>query len=96
MKFTESALEQAIIELFLKQGFSHVPGGKLKRELTDVLIKDDLRGFLKGFNSKSLLVQKQIETLTKLRDTLLPQLISGKLKVPEGSSQNDGALKNDR
>ena len=43
MKFTEAALEEAIIELILKQGISHVPGGKINREPSDVLIKDDLR-----------------------------------------------------
>jgi len=32
---------------------------------------------------KTIQNQKQTETLTKLRDTLLPQLISGKLRVPE-------------
>jgi len=34
-------------------------------------------------NQKSLINQKQTETLTQLRDTLLPQLISGKVRVPE-------------
>ena len=46
-KFTEAALEQAIIELILKQGIEHIVGGKINRELNDVLIKDDLRQFLK-------------------------------------------------
>jgi type I restriction enzyme S subunit len=27
---------------------------------------------------------KQTQTLTQLRDTLLPQLISGRVRVPEG------------
>jgi len=34
--------------------------------------------------SKILLNQEKNETLTQLRDTLLPQLISGKVRVPEG------------
>jgi type I restriction enzyme S subunit len=39
--------------------------------------------FLKTNFDRSIEAQKQTETLTKLRDTLLPQLISGKLRVPE-------------
>ena len=65
MKFTESALEQAIIELFLKQGFSHVPGGQLKRDLTDVLIKDDLRGFLKARYAKDNITVSEIESIIR-------------------------------
>ena len=45
-----------------------------------------LKMYNKQVNSifeKILENQKQTQTLTKLRDTLLPQLISGKLKVPE-------------
>jgi type I restriction enzyme S subunit len=39
--------------------------------------------FLKTNFDRTIEAQKQTETLTKLRDTLLPQLISGKLRVPE-------------
>ncbi len=48
MKFTEASLEQAIIELFLKQHIPHIPGNTLSRDATDVLLKDDLRQFLKN------------------------------------------------
>ena len=66
--------------------FKEVSGSALKG--IEIIVPKDVileafSGFLKSPNSKSLLVQKQTETLTKLRDTLLPQLISGKLKVPE-------------
>ncbi|ORJ55888.1 type I restriction endonuclease subunit R [Geothermobacter hydrogeniphilus] len=46
MKFTESQLEQAIIELLGEQGYPHVPGADIARGPEDVLIKDDLRAYL--------------------------------------------------
>lgn len=39
--------------------------------------------FIQCFNSKMNTLDVQTETLTRLREVLLPQLISGKLKVPE-------------
>ncbi|MBO6659571.1 MAG: restriction endonuclease subunit S [Roseivirga sp.] len=41
-------------------------------------------------NKKGLVNQKETETLTQLRDTLLPQLISGKVRVPEGVIEKVG------
>lgn len=38
---------------------------------------------LVGLNKKKQKNQKQTETLTRLREVLLPQLISGKLKLSE-------------
>ena len=32
-------------------------------------------------NSKQKIIMKEIQTLTELRDTLLPRLISGKIRV---------------
>lgn len=46
MIFDEAALEQAIIDKFEAEGYDHVSGDNLHRELTDVLIEDDLREFL--------------------------------------------------
>ncbi len=63
MKFTESALEQAIIELLLKQGIFHVPGGGLNRNLIDVLIKDDLRDFLQSRYAKDNITPSEIDSI---------------------------------
>jgi len=46
MKFTESQLEQAIIELLSEQGYPHVQGETIQRNSSEVLFKDDLRAFL--------------------------------------------------
>ena len=75
--------------------FKEVSGSALKG--IDILVPpSDLlitfSDFLASPNSRSLLVQKQNKTLTKLRDTLLPQLISGKLKVPEALLQIEKEL----
>ena len=46
MKFTEERLEQAIIELLEKEAFPHVLGQDIAREPNEVLIKEDLKGYL--------------------------------------------------
>lgn len=45
-------------------------------------------------NERSLVIQKETETLTQIRDTLLPQLISGKVRVPEGVGEKTTTNKN--
>ena len=45
-QFTEDQLEQAIIELFVQQGYSYVHGEKLHRKYEDILLLDDLRNYL--------------------------------------------------
>lgn len=44
--FSEAVLEQAIIDKFIAEGYEHVYGDDLHRELTDVLIEEDLSAFL--------------------------------------------------
>lgn len=46
MTFNEAVLEQAIIDKFKEEGYQYVSGDDLHRELTDVLIEDDLSSFL--------------------------------------------------
>ncbi len=44
--FSEAVLEQAIIDKFIAEGYDYVSGDDLHRELTDVLIEEDLSAFL--------------------------------------------------
>ena len=44
--FDESTLEQAIIDKFVAQNYEYVSGDNLHRELTNVLIEEDLYRFL--------------------------------------------------
>ena len=45
-KFTESELEQAIIELFTQQGYIYVSGSSIHRRYDEILIESDLKDFL--------------------------------------------------
>lgn len=44
--FSEAVLEQVIIDKFIAEGYAYVAGDNLHRELTDVLIEEDLSAFL--------------------------------------------------
>ena len=44
--FDEATLEQAIIDKFVAQNYEYVSGDNLHRELTNVLIEEDLYKFL--------------------------------------------------
>ena len=46
MKFTEEALEQAVIELFQAENYQHVNGSYVHKEISDVLLRDDLKHYL--------------------------------------------------
>lgn len=46
MKFTEEKLEQAVIDLFEKEGFTHCTGEELHKELPEVLLQNDLKQYL--------------------------------------------------
>ncbi len=45
-KFSEAALEEAIIELLGKEGYPYVKGDTITREPGQVLLPADLRAFL--------------------------------------------------
>ena len=44
--FTEHALEMGIMELFKQQGYSYQSGETIHKELSDVLLRDDLKLYL--------------------------------------------------
>lgn len=69
MKFTESALEEAIIELVFKQGISYIPGFKIARDPSDVLIKDDLRQFLQTQYAADGITASEIESILRMLET---------------------------
>jgi type I restriction enzyme R subunit len=69
MKFTEAALEEAIIELICKQDISHVPGGKINREPSDVLIKDDLKQFLQTQYTDDAITKSEIKSIIRMLES---------------------------
>lgn len=63
MKFTESTLEQAIIELIHEQGISFVPGKKITRDESEVLIVEDLTKFLQNKYKSDNITENEIKTI---------------------------------
>jgi type I restriction enzyme R subunit len=70
MKFTEAQLEQAIIDLLKEEGHEHVYGKSIQRDVTDVLLKDDIKRFLiERYKNEKLtsmeadLIIRQLESL---------------------------------
>ncbi len=47
MNFTEEKLEQAVIDLFKAEGYRHLTGEQIHKELPEVLLRDDLKQYLK-------------------------------------------------
>jgi len=69
MKFTESSLETAIIELLEQQGFPHVLGSRLVRDPTEVLIKGDLRQFLQNQYADDGITPVEIESVLRMLES---------------------------
>ena len=74
-KFTEDQLEQAIIELFVEQGYEYVLGENIHRQYEDILLLDDLRSFLMAKYAKDGIsdveLQKIINKLNLINATPL-------------------------
>ena len=70
MKFTESQLEQAIIELLGVEGYPHVIGETLQRDSADVLIKEDLRAYLSKRYSDEGITPGEIELIIRKLEVL--------------------------
>ena len=64
--FNEHALEMAIMELFQQQGYIYTNGEQVHKEVSDVLLRDDLRMFLHNryANMTPLEVESAIARLT--------------------------------
>lgn len=68
MKFTEETLEQAVIELFQEVGIPHCHGETIHKEISDVLLRDDLRLFLQNQYSKNGITQNEIDSIIRKLD----------------------------
>lgn len=69
-KFTEAQLEQAIIELLGEEGYPHVLGETVSRSPDEVLIKDDLRTFLREQYANDGITQSEIELIIRKLEVL--------------------------
>ncbi|BDZ72330.1 MULTISPECIES: type I restriction endonuclease subunit R [Methylophaga] len=64
-QFTEAKLEQAIIELIEQQGYPYTAGETLVRDPSEVLIREDLEGFLRERYASEGLTDGELETIIR-------------------------------
>ena len=69
-KFTEDKLEQAIIELLGDEGYPHALGETIPRDPGEVLIKDDLRAFLRERHAEDGVTSGEIELIIRKLEVL--------------------------
>jgi type I restriction enzyme, R subunit len=65
MKFTEEKLEKAVIELFLEENYTYVCGENIHKEVSEVLLKDDLKAYLRNKYSKEKITENEIEAIIR-------------------------------
>lgn len=65
MKFTEEKLEQAVIELFEAEQILHCHGETIHKEISDVLLRDDLKLFLFNKYSSEGITTNEIESIIR-------------------------------
>ncbi len=68
--FDEAQLEQAIIALLVAQGYPHSTGDSLSRIPTDVLLKEDLRGYLQARYASDGITVGEIDSIIRRLDSL--------------------------
>ena len=70
VKFDESKLEKAIIGLFKQSNYSYVKGEHLNREISDVLIKSDLKKFLSERYKSEEITEYEVESIIRSLEIL--------------------------
>ena len=69
--FTEQQLEEAIVEMLADKGYEHLLGENVtNREITDVLIKDEIRNYLSQRYAKDDITSEEIEFLIRELESL--------------------------
>lgn len=64
-KFNEAELEQAIIELLDKEGYTPVNGENIDRDLHEVLIKDDIKTYLRRQYYNDGLTDREMDSIIR-------------------------------
>lgn len=103
--FSEAVLEQAIIEKFKTEGYAYVSGDNIHRELTDVLIEDDLSAFLAAKYAPQGITSSEISSIIRsLRNAaalpvysankaMYTRMVEGETFVREDRSDKDFHLR---
>lgn len=63
MAFNEHALEMSIMKLFEGKEYTHVTGGNIAREKSEVLLESDLREYLRCSYSKDKITESEIDSI---------------------------------
>ena len=65
MKFNEETLEQAVIELFAAELIPHYKGETIHKEMSDVLLREDLKQFLLNQYADDDITLQEIESIIR-------------------------------
>ena len=103
--FSEAVLEQAIIDKFIAEGYDYVAGDNLHRELTDVLIEDDLHDFLAAKYALEGITDSEIDNILRslryassqplysANKAMFLRMVEGETFVREDRTQKDFHLR---
>ena len=61
--FNEHTLEMAIMELFEQEGYIYTSGEEVHKELSDVLLRDDLRAYLQDRYAEQGITSLELESV---------------------------------
>jgi type I restriction enzyme, R subunit len=70
MKFTEESLEQAVIELFKTEDYQHQNGIYIHKEMSDVLLRADIKTFLLNRYSGDEITTNEIDSIIRQMEVL--------------------------
>lgn len=70
MSFTEKSLEKAVIGIFELEGYQHQKGTLIHREISDVLLRDDIKTFLLNRYSNDNITLNEIESIIRQLEVL--------------------------
>ncbi|MBE6068051.1 MAG: type I restriction endonuclease subunit R [Clostridium lundense] len=70
MKFTEESLEQAVLELFKDENYITQNGMYIHKEISDVLLRDDIRAFLRSRYSDEGITENEIKGIIHQMEVL--------------------------
>lgn len=70
MKFTEESLEQAVIELFEAENYQHQNGMHIHKEMSDVLLHDDIKTYLRNRYLENEITANEIESIIRQMEVL--------------------------
>ncbi len=81
MKFTEEKLEKAVIELFEEEGYTYLSGEDIHKEMSEVLLKEDLEQYLLNKYSKEKITLNEIKAIIRKLESLPSSAIYESNKV---------------